>query len=116
MGITIPVEFIPGLRALGLDRIDPQHAKELSEIQQRSPEWHKQRLIRLGASEVPMAVGLSRHGNGDELVRRKFGMNKETPSMRRGSEKEPDVGRAYEEVSDPCYSAALTSDSYFKVE
>ena len=76
MAIAIPAEFNPGLKALGLDRIDLRRAKELSEIQQRSPEWHQLRQSTLGASEVPMVAGLSRHADGDEVVRRKFGISK----------------------------------------
>jgi hypothetical protein len=96
MPIAIPQKFQSGLETLGLLRINPADAQELIAMEQHTPELRERRKITLGASEVPMAVGLSRYGNGPAWLRKKFDIDA-APSIPRGFEKKRAAAAAYQE-------------------
>ena len=95
---SIPSHHLNLLVRLGMHPVTPDLAAEYQDGIQGSNQWSEIRENAIGASEIDLIAGTSFFGNGDDLLKNKFGIVKYTSSMNHGRDFEDLYALNYKKV------------------
>lgn len=83
------------LHQLGILPHDAIKASNIQKLEQGTLEWHEQRRVRLGASEVAAVAGRSRYITPQQLLKNKRDPVEPSAAMRRGQRVEAALADLY---------------------